>query len=229
MYGRLYIPTGRLDALYSTRLLPTIQATVAAISDPPIAGKRADSSNIMFSLQHDVGKWCSEYTYSAEDGMLGLKVLHNFGRLGTSPTDDDSERGNRVGVKRIDEEDAVEGGLRGRISAGAEFYFSAKEKSAGGLYISSSRIVPALTRHQCPQASDSQLYLTPHLLRSNYRPARHHLCLFELHLCHPLRQPSLLSSIRCSAIYPVHTLPVHLETLRFPPDSTSMCIATKAN
>ncbi|KAF9053828.1 mitochondrial distribution and morphology protein 10 [Hymenopellis radicata] len=131
MYGRLYIPTGRLDALYSTRLLPTIQATVAAISDPPVAGKRADASNIMFSLQHDVGKWCSEYTYSAEDGMLGVKVLHNFGRLGTSSTDDDSERGSRVGVKRIDEEDAVEGGLRGRISAGAEFYFSAKEKSAG--------------------------------------------------------------------------------------------------
>jgi hypothetical protein len=26
----------------------------------------------------------------------------------------------------------VEGGLKGRVSAGAEFYFSAKEKSAGG-------------------------------------------------------------------------------------------------
>lgn len=30
------------------------------------------------------------------------------------------------------EEDAVDGGLKGRVSAGAEFYFSAKEKSAGG-------------------------------------------------------------------------------------------------
>ena len=35
-------------------------------------------------------------------------------------------------MKRIDEEDAMEGGLKGRISAGAEIYFSAKEKSAGG-------------------------------------------------------------------------------------------------
>ena len=34
--------------------------------------------------------------------------------------------------KRVDEEDAMEGGLKGRISAGAEFYLSAKEKSAGG-------------------------------------------------------------------------------------------------
>jgi len=35
-------------------------------------------------------------------------------------------------MKRIDEEDAMEGGLKGRISAGAEIYFSAKERSAGG-------------------------------------------------------------------------------------------------
>ena len=130
MYGRIYLPTGRLDALYSSRLSPTLQGIVAAISDPPLAGQRTDSSNVMFSLQHDVGKWCSEYTYSAEDGMLGVKVLHNFGRLGAVPVDD--EANTRVGVKRIDEEDAVEGGLRGRISAGAELYFSAKEKSAGG-------------------------------------------------------------------------------------------------
>jgi hypothetical protein len=34
LYGRFYLPTGRLDALYSTRLTPTIQALVAAISDP---------------------------------------------------------------------------------------------------------------------------------------------------------------------------------------------------
>jgi len=37
----------------------------------------------------------------------------------------------RVGVKRVDEEDAVDGGLKGRMSIGAEVYFSAKEKSAG--------------------------------------------------------------------------------------------------
>ena len=39
---------------------------------------------------------------------------------------------NGVKVKRVDEEDAMEGGLKGRVSIGEEFYFSAKEKSAGG-------------------------------------------------------------------------------------------------
>lgn len=48
-------------------------------------------------------------------------------------TSDDTDRSNpTTGLKRVDEEDAVEGGLKGRVSAGAEFYFSAKERSAGG-------------------------------------------------------------------------------------------------
>jgi distribution and morphology protein 10 len=93
----------------------------------------------MFSLQHDTGRWCTEYTYSAEDSMLGVRLLHNFGKLAPpSGSADESERGGtktktKMKMKRIDEEDAMEGGLKGRISAGAEIYFSAKEKSAGGV------------------------------------------------------------------------------------------------
>lgn len=140
LYGRFYLPTGRLDALYSTRLSPTVQALVAAISDPPsnipseLRDRNGDPSNIMLNLQHDVGKWCTEYTWSAEDGMWGVRVLHNFGRLGMSDAVEDGGggKGDRtVKVKRVDEEDAVEGGLKGRVSMGAELYFSAKERSAG--------------------------------------------------------------------------------------------------
>jgi mitochondrial distribution and morphology protein 10 len=135
----LYIPTGRLDALYSTRLSPTLQAVVAAISDPPNLkpelGARSNVSNLMVSLQHDVGKWCTEYTWSAEDGMWGIKFLHNFGKVGGAIVDPSSDNPTTSGhIKRVDEEDPVEGGLRGRLSAGAEFYVSAKEKSAGGEY-----------------------------------------------------------------------------------------------
>jgi len=139
LYGRLYVPTGRLDALYSTRLSSTLQALVAAISDPRADARQSltrpasSPRNIMLNLQHDTGRWCTEYTYSAEDSMVGVRVLHNFGKLA-----DESERSGSAtlasragGMKRIDEEDAMEGGLKGRISAGAEVYFSAKEKSAG--------------------------------------------------------------------------------------------------
>lgn len=113
-----------------------LQAVIAAISDPradaaQMTGRAgASPSNVMFSLQHDTGRTCTEYTYSAEDMMLGARVLHNFGRIGgTAPTLENGEARERT--KRIDEEDAMEGGLKGRISAGAEVYFSAKEKSAG--------------------------------------------------------------------------------------------------
>lgn len=92
----------------------------------------------MVSLQHDVGKSCTEYTWSADDGMWGVRFLHNFGRLGIPPdtlVDDGSQSsGSETRPRRVDEEEATGGGLKGRVSAGAEFYFSAKEKSAGGEY-----------------------------------------------------------------------------------------------
>ena len=94
----------------------------------------------MFSLQHDTGKVCTEYTWSAEDGMWGVRSLYNFGKIGTHADVSAEEaghapngngNGNGKGkVKRVDEEDAMEGGLKGRVSVGGEFYFSAKEKSA---------------------------------------------------------------------------------------------------
>ncbi|KZS97643.1 mitochondrial distribution and morphology protein 10 [Sistotremastrum niveocremeum HHB9708] len=143
LYGRLHISNGRLDALYSKRISPTLQTVIAAISDP--VSKRSRPSltgdkgrpdaggvnNMMVSLQHDVGKWCSEYTWSADDGMLGVRVLHNFGKIGPASELLEDSGDNVRNQKRIDEEEAMEGGLKGRISAGAEFYFSAKEKSAG--------------------------------------------------------------------------------------------------
>jgi distribution and morphology protein 10 len=131
MYGRVYLPTGKLDALYTTRVTPTLQALVAAISEP---ARGPGSSNLMVSLQHDVGRTCTEYSWSAEDSMWGIRLLHNFGKLATSPDDETDRTPTRSSAKpkRVDEEEAMEGGLKGRISAGAEVYFSAKEKSAGG-------------------------------------------------------------------------------------------------
>lgn len=66
--------------------------------------------------------------------MWGVRGLYNFGKIGASPPEppvDDPSKGNSK-PKRVDEEDAMEGGLKGRISAGAELYISAQEKSAGG-------------------------------------------------------------------------------------------------
>lgn len=130
MYGRIYLPTGKLDALYSTRLSPTLQGLAAVISDSR-AGP--NGSNLMLSLQHDTGRTCTEYSWSAEDSMFGMRLLHNFGKL---HGEESSVSRHTTKPKRVDEEDAMEGGLKGRISAGAELYFSAKEKSAGSKLLS---------------------------------------------------------------------------------------------
>lgn len=139
MYGRIYVPTGRLEAIYSTRLSPTWQTQIAAISDPRYSLNSAERypsgtspSNVLLKLQHGTGRWCTEYSWSAEDQMWGIQCMHNFGKLGTSHDAPDDTSKTKSKVKRVDEEDAMEGGLKGRISAGAEFYLSTKEKSAGG-------------------------------------------------------------------------------------------------
>ncbi|KAG8901478.1 Mitochondrial distribution and morphology protein 10 [Tulasnella sp. 403] len=187
LYGRIYIPTARLDALYSTRLARTFQFSVAAISNPipsrppslayPANHRSRNSdgnaSNVMFSVQHDTGRWCSEYTYSADDGMWGARILHNFGRL----AQDSGEVKSGERVKRVDEEDAMEGGLKGRLSAGAEFYFSAREKSGG--VSTGLRFTTLQDPKPSPSTSDSSTPTTisqpPTTITAIYNPIMGHI------------------------------------------------------
>ena len=60
--------------------------------------------------------------------MFGLRGLYNFGWQ-----EEDREGGEKLkeGGRRVDEEEMMEGGLRGRFSAGGEVYFSARQRSFG--------------------------------------------------------------------------------------------------
>ena len=182
MYGRFYLPTGRLDAVYSTRLSPTVQAMVAAISDPPssaradVRSRTTNVSNVMLSLQHDIGKWCTEYSYSAEDGMWGMRLLHNFGRLGTPA--EPCQVSSRVKVKRVDEEDSVEGGLKGSSFHRGRALFQCKRKECWRSVLQ-VHILPAFlltSVFQSRPAYGSQLF----------RMLRLHLLSFHLLTCHKL-------------------------------------------
>jgi distribution and morphology protein 10 len=55
--------------------------------------------------------------------MFGVRGLYNFGW--------DKVEEAQGGGRRVDEEEMMEGGLRGRFSAGGEVYFSAKQRSFG--------------------------------------------------------------------------------------------------
>ncbi|AAW47220.1 MDM10, putative [Cryptococcus deneoformans JEC21] len=155
LYSRLHLPSLHLSGLATTRLTPTLQAHLAFLSQPahptstrptppqtPPSHTRQPSEpstpapsptpgNVFISLQHDTGRYCGEYTYSVQDGMVGLRTLYNFGWHGDEESEvDKKERREREG-KRIDEEEMMEGGLKGRFSAGGEVYFSAKQRSFG--------------------------------------------------------------------------------------------------
>lgn len=151
LYGRLYAPSPRLDALYVHRLSPTLQSLVSVISVPsPLSiaalawpsddpaptssspsGTAARLSELEVKLQQDTGRWSSEYSYAFGDGMWGARGLYNFGKAGSGEgserVESRSERRERV----VDEEEEMSTGLKGRWSAGGEVYFSAQERSAG--------------------------------------------------------------------------------------------------
>ena len=137
--GLMYIPSGRLDAFYTTRISRSLQASISCITEPqtniqPGYDMNNSSGSALLRLQHDTGRWGTEYTWNSDGGMLGVCVLRNFGRMGASDGEEAERKqlsSSQAGVKRVDEEEAMEGGLKGRVSLGAEFYASA-ERSAGG-------------------------------------------------------------------------------------------------
>lgn len=153
LYGRLYAPSPRLDALYVHRLSRTFQSIVtlisvpSPISAPPLTWQSNDDSSaaaanspsgtagrlseLEFKLLQDTGRWSTEYSYAVGDGMWGARGLYNFGKSGSGDVAEgvDSRREPRERV--VDEEEEMSTGLKGRWSTGGEVYFSAQERSAG--------------------------------------------------------------------------------------------------
>ncbi|KAI8379264.1 uncharacterized protein BYT42DRAFT_568246 [Radiomyces spectabilis] len=74
LYGRMFLPGARLEAMYVRRMSPHLQCLVTAVNNP-----RSANAQISMQLQYDVGKWCSECSYTTDDGLLGLRALYNFG------------------------------------------------------------------------------------------------------------------------------------------------------
>ena len=74
-------------------------------------------------LQHDVGKYSTEYLYSTDSALFGIRGLYNFGPdpRKSASTPDPS---HATSVPTIE-------GLHGRFSAGAELYYGLLNKSGG--------------------------------------------------------------------------------------------------
>ncbi|KAF7449605.1 mitochondrial distribution and morphology protein 10 [Pyrenophora tritici-repentis] len=114
LYGRIFLPQSRLEALYLRRLSPTRQLRIAAVSDSNLN----NGGTILTLLQNDMGKYSTEYMYSTDSALMGVRGLYNFGPDA------------KVAATEPIVAEQVES-VHGRFSAGAELYYGILNKSGG--------------------------------------------------------------------------------------------------
>ena len=119
LYGRLYLPTTSLEALYLRRISPTRLLRVNCVSD----GALPNGGTVLAQLQNDYGKYSTEYLYSTDSALLGFRALYNFGFDPRLPLE--QQHVNRKPPRHPWDHQ------NGRLSAGAEAYFSPINKSGG--------------------------------------------------------------------------------------------------
>lgn len=107
LYGRLYVPASRLEALYLRRVSPTRQLQLSCVSDERLH----NGGTVLALLQEDRAKYSTEYLFSTDSALLGVRGLYNFGSDPRSPT--------------------VPANLLSRFSVGGELYYGLLNKSGG--------------------------------------------------------------------------------------------------
>ncbi|EPS44540.1 hypothetical protein H072_1446 [Dactylellina haptotyla CBS 200.50] len=113
LYGRMYLPASTLEALYLRRMAPTRQLKIAAVSN----SRLPNGGTILALLQQNNGKWCTEYLYSTDVALIGMRGLYNFGF---------DPRKALPGTTHFDPRK-----IAGRFSAGMEVYYGIVNKSGG--------------------------------------------------------------------------------------------------
>jgi len=125
LYGRLYLPTSTLEALYLRRLSPTRLLRLSCVSDSALP----NGGTVLAQLQNDYGKYTTEYLYSTDSALLGVRVLYNFGYDPRPPSSSPiATSALPSSTKSIE---ALSNPENGRLSLGAEAYFSPLNKSGG--------------------------------------------------------------------------------------------------
>ncbi|GAM88912.1 hypothetical protein ANO11243_069460 [Dothideomycetidae sp. 11243] len=127
LYGRLFLPSSTLQALYLRHISPTRLLRLSCVSDAGLP----NGGSILALLQQDSGKYSTEYLYSTDSALLGFRGLYNFGFdprkiVAGSATDETTTR-PVVAYPLLSGSDHH----HGRLSAGGELYFSPLNKSGG--------------------------------------------------------------------------------------------------
>lgn len=122
LYGRLYLPKSTLEALYLRRLTPRLQLKLSCVSD----GRLPNGGSILALLQHDAARHSTEYIYSTDSALLGIRGLYNFGP-------DPPPRPHPLSPRDTQKQQPPPSPPppHGRLSAGFELYYGLLNKSSG--------------------------------------------------------------------------------------------------
>lgn len=130
LYGRLFLPRSTLEALYLRRLSPKTQLKVSCVSD----SRLPNGGTVLAHLQHDAAKHNTEYIYSTDSALFGVRGLYNFGP--DPPTHPLFEASPDSTISTANEAAAIATAQtpsqpHGRFSAGGEIYYGLLNKSGG--------------------------------------------------------------------------------------------------
>lgn len=150
VYGRLYLPQSRLEALLATRVTPEINLTIRAVSQETL--RHGGTALALASWDDPAGRFGFETLASSDGGVLGLRGLWNATNppahpngtdifTGTtapqpstaipitaapSPFSDPTATGTAGNNHNADKER-----INGRFSVGGEIYYGLLNKSGG--------------------------------------------------------------------------------------------------
>ena len=134
LYGRLYLPRSTLEALYLRRVSPTRQLRISYVSDSSLP----HGGNVLALLQTEAGRYSTEYLYSTDSALLGVRGLYNFGAFPSSDPSSKPATYTSETVSTTSGSIVAQGNIssdarppHGRFSAGAELYYGALNASGG--------------------------------------------------------------------------------------------------
>lgn len=127
LYGRLFLPHSTLEALYLRRISPTQQLKITSVSD----SRLKSGGTILALFQHDTGKYSTEYLYSTDSALLGIRGLYNFGPDPRAGAPSQESAATTPAATTAAAASSPSEGLHGRFSAGAEIYYGLLNKSGG--------------------------------------------------------------------------------------------------
>ena len=127
LYGRLFLPRSTLEALYLRRLSPTSQLKISCVSD----SRLPNGGTILALFQHDTTKHSTEYLYSTDSALLGIRGLYNFGPepVETIPLPSLTTTTSNSTISPIIP--FPQSQPHGRFTAGLELYYGLLNKSGG--------------------------------------------------------------------------------------------------